>query len=135
MARIFVASIVLVALMSVLVVSVGFFSHPTAVHAAAGQGADCPLMLHETALCPMTAFDHLALFRALGEAALQTTLVLVLVIGVAACIGTVRVTPLCYIRSVLSVLFRWRTAVLACFTCRQYQDLFAAGIMNPKRYA
>jgi hypothetical protein len=134
MSRVLIASLLLTALGSVLLVSVVGVAHAPREHDMVNTRTDCPLMAHEESLCPMTALHHVALLRMLFEAALPGVVTLVLVLGAAVFIGFMRMKQCWHIRYRLPVLFRWRTSVLSHFSCRQYQDLFASGILHPKLY-
>lgn len=125
------ALLLLLSLGSVLLVSVISLSHTTAEsHLATGMH-DCPFMAHEEALCPMSAFDHLAM---LGEI-FKTTLPGSITLSFAALL----LVPLVLIPKPLTRLpahtfWRWRWRVLSRFSPRPLQLLFSQGILHPKLF-
>lgn len=98
------------------------------------QMNDCPFMTHGETFCPMTVLDHLTAFRSLFESILPTLVVLSLIMSASSFWHSLvpRLRPLLLLPA--HVFLRWRTHVLYQFVYRQYQGLFARGILHQKVY-
>lgn len=125
----------LVAMHIFVVMTVGFAASNHGHHMdATHHMSNCPFMTHGETLCPMTVLDHLAAFRSLFESVLPAIIVLVLIAG-----GSVfwqlvfrQFRPLLFLHA--HTILRQRKYLLTQFIYRQFQELFARGILHQKIY-
>lgn len=136
--RIVTSLTILLALLAMHIFVVVAFGYQTSNHShsmdAVHHMSDCPFMNHSETLCPMTVLDHLAAFRSLFESILPAVIVLVLIAG--SQVFWQLVSP--QLRTLLFLhaytFFRQRKYLLTQFVHRQFQELFARGILHKKVY-
>jgi hypothetical protein len=101
---------------------------------ANGLMSGCPFMAEEEVLCSMSVFEHISAWES-SFLAVVPLLSLVFVLSSAiifVLINTVR-DRFCYIRRVVS-RFLDRKEKIYTFSYRQYQELFAQGILHAKLF-
>ena len=125
------ASIVLLLLVGTMTTSLFLMSADMSM--SHGMG-DCPFMAYEEVLCPMNLMDHIAAWKSAFLATVPATFLLLSLVSVVT-----------FTSNFLSFLLRtqrrsvsqsaWQIRERTYRFCRRFlQDMFARGILHPKRF-
>lgn len=143
LARPFIALTVLLALLTMHVFVVLAAGYRASIHHSGMEPhdmgtihhmGDCPFMVHGTTLCSMTVLDHLTAFRSLSETTLPIIITLILIVETQAFWQLIapRLKPFLFLKA--HTFLRQRAHILRQFVYRQFQELFACGILHQKLY-
>lgn len=136
--RTLTALTVLLALLAMHIFVVMAVGYQTSNHShdmgAMHHMTDCPFMNHSETLCPMTVLDHLAAFRSLFKSILPAAIVLVLIAGASVFWQLVSPQLRTFLFLHAHTFLRQRKFALMLFVYRQFQELFAQGILHQKVY-
>ncbi len=118
-------------LLGTMFLSLYFIQMSTSSHHAMH---DCPFMAHEATFCPMDLHDHLVAWKTIFASALPFIVSVLLLCGLVCTISSVYKDISKQLLLYIYALVRHKHTYPPTYSYRFLQDLFSAGILNPKLF-